>query len=142
MAHDTGFDFWLDVVDLDWTTINVPFPLTPARQALLSAVIIELALLNCTHVLALMTKNVKGSMWVPYEFGRVKDSALVDLKAAGWFDSSWAKGTEPEYFWLAQRLHSEAATDTWLKKQHHVFTHHPPNCSCPSRPWPSRLDSI
>jgi hypothetical protein len=71
-----------------------------------------MALLNCTHVMAVMTKNVPGTMWMPYEYGRVKDSALTSLRVAGWFDRSWQLSNIAEYFHLSQKLYSDTAVRT------------------------------
>ena len=50
-----------------------------------------------------MTDNTKGSQWVPYEYGRVKEAAPVALNAAFWWDTTTLKKLEdlPEYLRLA-----------------------------------------
>jgi len=92
LAWNEGFDYWLDVIDLDpqrnqqviAIEQSLGRSLTLVETAVLIAAIIEMALLNCTHVIAAMTRNTAGSQWVPYEYGRAKDAAPVSLQAACW----------------------------------------------------------
>jgi len=72
LASEHGWDYWLDVHDPGLTVINSRL-LSPQSQALAVALIIEVALLNCTHVLATITDNSPGSAWIPYEYGRVQE---------------------------------------------------------------------
>ena len=66
LAAKARFQFWLD--DLDPHLALVPaLRLNPNLEALLIiACLIEIALLNCSHVLAVITPRTRGSMWVPY----------------------------------------------------------------------------
>src|SRR5262245_33482396 len=65
LAWDERFDYWLDVVDLDPARNKqvkilekrLGRKLTDIEKSILTAAIIEMALLNCTHVLAVMTDN-------------------------------------------------------------------------------------
>src|SRR5882672_2540578 len=75
LAQRHGFYFWLDILD---PTLAVAGAQTDPRTI---AIIIEMALLNCSHVIAVMTPNTKGSTWVPYEYGRVKKLAPVSSQA-------------------------------------------------------------
>ena len=64
-----GYDVWLDVWDPDLNRLNTGSRIAPH---VLTALIIEMALLNSTAVVALITDASYGSNWIPYEFGRVK----------------------------------------------------------------------
>lgn len=83
-ARQLGIEYWLDVEDptLTWLTQHVE--IDPATRSAAIASAIEMALLNCTHVLAIITPGTSGSKWVPYEYGRVKDGAVADRGAACW----------------------------------------------------------
>ena len=79
------FDVWLDVWDPALRQLQ---PITGLNTAILTALIIEMGLINSTAVIALMTGRSYGSRWIPYEFGRVKKggpfareagSCLLDL---------------------------------------------------------------
>jgi len=80
LACQEGFEFWLDVLDPQLATANA----SVAASAAAIASVIEMGLLNSTHVIAVMTPNTHGSQWVPYEYGRVKEPVPVSLKAASW----------------------------------------------------------
>ena len=76
LAKKMGFDYWLDVHDpaLRLATLN-PNP-DPVQQSLIVAILVEMALLNCSHVLAIVTRHTAGSLWVPCEYGRVKSISM------------------------------------------------------------------
>lgn len=125
LAWDEGFDYWLDVIDLDPQRNNQVIalerilgrPLTELERSVLTAAIIEMALLNCTHVIAAMTNNTVGSQWVPYEYGREKDDVPVALQAACWRAPTLPKNYLPEYLHLGAVLDSEREIRAWLKVQ-------------------------
>jgi hypothetical protein len=62
--------------------------LSPQDEAIAIASIIEMGLLNCLHVVATMTPQTRGSLWIPYEYGRVKDVPPVSIQAPSWSHSS------------------------------------------------------
>lgn len=107
LAHQEGFNYWLDVLDPSLTG------LPPESDARIVAAIIEMALLNSTHVIAVMTGNTKGSEWVPYEYGRVKDPVPNSPQAACWISS--ALSNLPEYLYLGAILKTEQEISAWLK---------------------------
>ena len=72
LANNSGFEFWLDVLDPTLAAIPALAHLPPKQVALLTACVIEMGLINSTHVLAVMTQHTKGGEWVPYEYGRVR----------------------------------------------------------------------
>jgi hypothetical protein len=76
-----------------------------------------MGLLNSTHVMAVITPNTKGSQWVPYEYGRVKDPLPVTLQAACWIDNALLPSALPEYLYLGAMTRSEADVKTWLRSE-------------------------
>lgn len=132
LACQEGFEYWLDVLDPNLAAVTGAVSGSQASQRSSQAVaaIIEMALLNSTHVVAVITQNTKGSMWVPYEYGRVKDpKALVALQAACWVDSTAAHSL-PEYLHLGPIHRSESDIRIWLKgERHRSGMHGVPTCS-------------
>jgi hypothetical protein len=114
-ASDWGLDYWLDIHDLGFSTTGAPS--VPASiHAALIAVIIEMALLNCTHVVSMQTKNARGSRWVPYELGRAKERVRIATNAASWFeDPIWL---DPGGDYLALTFCAQRDLDlyAWLHK--------------------------
>ena len=100
---------WLDIIDLKMVTDHVNY-----REPIALANMIEIALLNCTHVIALMTPNSAGSAWIPYEFGRVKDSQLSTSNAAIFLHKLKTEDL-PEYMQiLNHQLRKENDIDYWI----------------------------
>lgn len=116
MARRIGCEYWLDVEDptLTWLTQNTV--LDAATRATAIASTIEMALLNCSHVLAVITRNTQGSMWVPYEYGRVKDRAVVQAEAACWTQVHPADTTMfADYLHLGTVAQTQADVTAWLQ---------------------------
>lgn len=111
LAFAERFNYWLDVIDLD-PARNVQFrhlerqlgrPLDDFEKSIVTAAIIEMALLNCSHVIAVMTNNTAGSQWVPYEYGRVKEPPPFRLKhRAGGTKPVSRRSTFPSICFLAR----------------------------------------
>jgi len=119
LACQVGFDYWIDVLDpflSAFPTVGPSGP-TPQQSAAAIAAIIEMALLNSTHVVAVMTPNTKGSQWVPYEYGRVKEPAPVTLQAACWVSGSLTASTLPEYLYLGIITRTESELQSWLRSE-------------------------
>jgi hypothetical protein len=112
-SQRAGIDYWLDVHDPALGRLNVS-PRS-SRYPWLVASIVEMALLNCSHVIAAHTPNSLGSKWIPYEFGRVKDRALRSKRAAGWFHSSVYPVACGEFVLLADILRSDTKVEAWLR---------------------------
>lgn len=115
------FDVWLDVWDPLLRLVGRS-SLDPTRQSLLTALIIEVGLMNARAVLALMTPNSRGSDWIPYEYGRVKKGGPFAEIAAAALAPALAQGSLPEYMrlgpvvpWDEVRLHP-TALHTWLDR--------------------------
>ena len=122
-----GFDFWLDIFDPALAGYPGVAEATP-QEAQVVALIIEMALLYSTQVIAVYTPQTAGSQWVPYEYGRVKEQALHSPQAASWLHSDVT--LFPEYLYLGERLHSEGAVDAWLKSERRRMGFNvPPTCS-------------
>jgi hypothetical protein len=105
---NTGRDYWLDIHDptLRWANKKV-ICLGSVARAILLAAIIEIALLDSTHVISLHTVNSAGSAWIPYELGRAKARKIVSSQAAGWFDPPKILPSGcPEYVHLAHQTFS------------------------------------
>ena len=102
-----GIQFWLDVLDPNLQS-------TPSNNAIAIANIIEMALLNCTHVVAYWTPNAQGSGWIPYEYGRVKDRNLHIKNAAARL-SNMRKSSVPEYMRIGKLFTSNTAVVNWAK---------------------------
>jgi hypothetical protein len=130
MACREGFDYWLDVLDPNLSSLPAAGSMgaTMSQTAFAVAAIIEMALLNSTHVVAVMTENTKGSMWVPYEYGRVKAPTPITLEAACWIDAGLRSSPIPEYLWLGVVTASETDLRTWLMHQAQTYGATPGSC--------------
>lgn len=115
-ATEVGFEYWLDVHDpkLAWANRAV----LPVRiRALLIAAIIEIALLNSTHVVALHTSKSQHSRWIPYEFGRAKQRLPASWNAASWFEAGIAPDPKGDYLSLAYCAATEQKLESWFANQ-------------------------
>ncbi|HEV8482632.1 MAG TPA: hypothetical protein VGV87_03655, partial [Blastocatellia bacterium] len=66
------------------------------------ASVIEMGLINSTHVLAVITQNTMGSAWVPYEYGRVKTGLGVTTPQAACWIHNVPASPIPEYLYLGE----------------------------------------
>lgn len=92
-AWKAGFNYWLDVFDPNLQSLNKLLAngnssLSKVQECFAIASIIEMGLINCSHVLVVYTRNTKGSNWIPYEYGRVKNSPVITVQAASWVERS------------------------------------------------------
>ena len=117
LASQSHFAWWVDVLDPHLNALPL---IPPPLQPLLTACIIEMALLNCTHVIALMTPNSPGSAWIPYEYGRVKDTAVVSINAAAWLHPGLGRRKLPDYMLLGETTTSETQIRQWLDREYRV----------------------
>ena len=131
LAWQEGFDVWLDVLDPDLAS------LTPGTHdyALAVACVIEMALLNSTHLLAVLTSHTKGSEWVPYEFGRTKADALVAENTASWRAEPAPPQDLAEYLYLCPVHDDKVEVRGWLQQQRALA----PKAPVAVRPRPSWL---
>ena len=109
LAHQRGFHVWLDVLDP-----RLAAPRGPA-SSLLIACVIEMALLNSTHLVAVMSRKTNGSQWVPYEFGRVKARQLVAANASSWLLEDMLQRPLPDYLLLCPVHPTLGHVQLWLK---------------------------
>jgi hypothetical protein len=115
LSTQEGLEFWLDILDpnlqaLQQTTAS----LTVQQRALLTAGIIEMALMNSTHAKAVMTQETRGSLWVPYEYGRVKEAQAVSSRVGSWVHPNLAPKDFPEYMALGVVTYSEREIRQWF----------------------------
>jgi hypothetical protein len=128
-ATEVGFEYWLDVHDpmLALATGN---PLPPLVKSVLIAGVIEMGLLNSSHVVSLQTTCSRHSRWVPYEFGRAKARLLFSGNAASWFEKGIVPDPDGDYLSLAFCATSEPDLEQW-------FTGQPgARRGSPNRLWP------
>jgi hypothetical protein len=115
LAEHHSVACWLDVHDPTLTLVN-RLPAHDPRKSVLIAAIVEIALLRCTHVIALHTSHSLSSRWVPYELGRAKARRIGSLQAAGWFQKGQTVATCGDYVQLAVMTHNENQVADWLRK--------------------------
>jgi hypothetical protein len=85
LATQAGIDYWLDIHDPLLTLASHAISPNDPRYPYIIAAIIEMALLNSSHLIAVHTASSQSSKWVPYELGRVRDRNLLSANAGGWF---------------------------------------------------------
>lgn len=142
LALQAGFDVWIDVLDPSLAKI-VKQP-NSVQKAVATALIVEMALLNCSHLLAVMTKDTAGSWWVPYEYGRVKERKTAVSNAAAWLDRTFqfvipgptGPIANPEYLYLGKLLSQASELNRWLADELKAWRslHHSANCQ--PQVWP------
>lgn len=112
-ADANGFDYWLDVEDPKLSALG--YHPDKKAVAVLTAAIIEMALINCTHVLAVMTPSTAGSLWVPYEYGRITEFPTVHGRAAAWLHSNLPQ--PPEYLLLGVITNTIDEIENWFRSE-------------------------
>ena len=116
MAVQNGFAYWVDVLDPDLQGLantSIPEKLFP----LLTACIIEMALINCTNVIACLTPNSRGTLWIPYEYGRITELPGLNINACVWLDPNLLSVDFPEYMLLGEISTNEMEIESWLKNE-------------------------
>ena len=103
LANQAGHHFWLDILE---PTLRGT-PLNPIQIA----GVIEMALLNSTHLVALITPKSLSSRWIPYEYGRVKEPTPYALNTACWI---YEVASRPEYLELGTLCGREDHITKWL----------------------------
>ncbi len=109
-----GFAYWLDVLDPHLSTLGRLKKNSPKLRSLLTACIIEMALINCTHIISCLTPNSRGSMWIPYEYGRITKIPRIRNRAAAWIHSLLPVADFPEYMYLGEITTNSAEISSWL----------------------------
>jgi hypothetical protein len=107
LANQAGHHFWLDILDptLNGTLLN---PIQTAG-------VIEMTLLNCSHVIALVTPESRRSRWIPYEYGRVKEPTPYALNSACWLHPT-QRSDVAEYLYLGVLTQAEKDVGVWFGK--------------------------
>lgn len=131
LAIDEGIEIWLDVTDPTLTWLNTVGRkcFTRRQEQLLTAVIIEMALLHSSHVIVIMTGNTIGSGWIGYEYGRIKDSSLYSLQASCWIHPSLG-ATPWEYLLLGVSTCDENSIKRWFRDELAAWSRKYGNTSC------------
>ena len=142
-ASELGLDYWLDIHNLGFSSkspASVPAPILAA----VIAVVIEMALLNCTHIVSLQTKNARGSRWVPVQlrtppksvcrsrqtpFQLVPERHLARIPAATTWPSPSPQRDKDLYAWLGS-----VAGTTMPQHPNRIWrgAHSPPKHSLPN----------
>lgn len=137
IAEDAGMEFWLDVTDpkLQQLQERRNRQMTPAEKALATAMVIEMALLNCSHVIAVLTRKTARSRWVPYEYGRVKEDSLHSLQAASWRHPELPEEEMGDYLHLGAVHTSGVQIRGWVEEEVRRW---PGPGSCPEGTWTER----
>jgi hypothetical protein len=91
---------------------------------------IEMALINCTHIVSLQTTKAPNSRCVQYELGRAKERRLLGTNAASWFEKGVTPGANCDYLGLAFCAFTSGELKTWLDTEGKTL---PPR---PKKAWP------
>jgi len=117
-ASSAGFEYWLDVLDPNLAGLKrLVDNLTLEQVAMAVAVIIEMALLNSTHILVVLSQATAKSRWVPYEYGRAKDSTVVSQKASSWLLPGVSSSNVAEYVHLGEKFRDASQVQAWLARE-------------------------
>jgi hypothetical protein len=115
IAADNGFTYWVDVLDPGLAILTKNPKISPNLIPLLTACIIEMALINCTHVIACLTPKTRGSLWLPYEYGRITEIPGLLRKASAWVHPKLVLSKDfPEYMHLGEKAINEQDIIDWL----------------------------
>lgn len=119
LANAHGFAYWIDVFDPALQILSRS-KFSAQLTSLITACIIEMALINCTHVIACLTDQWRGSMWVPYEYGRVRVLRSLSINACVWLHPNLPKTDFPEYALLGEITLTENEIIRWLAAEHRL----------------------
>jgi hypothetical protein len=130
LAVQAKFYYWLDILDPFLKLISSKkvvinsklVQLSPLHEALLMAAVVEMALINCTHVLAAITIRSHPSRWIPYEYGRAKNSSTIVSDAACWVSPKVNKSDIAEYMLLGNVKFTDHEVGLWLKNEYFSFS--------------------
>jgi hypothetical protein len=103
---------WTCTTPIWHSSAGAPIP-SPIKD-ILTAAIIEMGLLNASHLIAGMTPNTAGSKWLPYEFGRAKFRRLHSPFSASWLYPRMTESDFGEYIYLAETTRAEVDIRGWL----------------------------
>lgn len=120
-AHE-GFAYWVDVLDPNLQSLPGMTHLSPRMKSLLTACIIEMALINCTHVIACLTPASRGSLWLPYEYGRITRMPGRRHPAAAWVHFNLSTADFPEYMYLGVITQRRNDIVQWLTAEKRFYS--------------------
>lgn len=80
-----------------------------------------MALLNCTHVIACMTPDTRGGMWVPYEYGRIRKFPGLSINTCTWLHPDIKNDPIPEFMCLGIRAFEETYIQQWLGREYAIW---------------------
>ena len=122
LAHKSNFAWWVDILDPALASLPSMPGIPTAAIPILSACIIEMAILNCTHVLAAMTPNSAGSAWIPYEYGRIKVRKVITFNTAAWIHPDALPLPFPnDYMLLGEITFREPEITDWLDVEYRAW---------------------
>lgn len=138
LANQAGFDYWVDVFDpnlqrLVQATTTPTFALSAHQLAVAVSQVVDMALLNCTHLIAAITLNVQGSWWVPYEFGRAQD-ATMQWPACSWLHPAVPRTSIGDFLALKPIHPTEADIVAWLQAEFQCWVSQHGRPAAPA-PW-------
>jgi hypothetical protein len=139
LANQEGFEYWMDIINPTLGQANSSSQGTTTQKAIVVASIIEVALLNSSHVIATITNRTAASKGVPYEFGRVKDQTVFADVACSWVNPV---DNPPlgEYLFLCPRHRSEGSIRRWLKAERIGWEkRYRTTLRCPASPWSGKV---
>jgi hypothetical protein len=113
IAAAERYGYWLDVEDPILKFAGGPSIQSPARELLIAGAI-EIALINVTHLVAVMTVHTQGSKWVPYEIGRARQRLLYSPRSAVWLEPNTPLNNCGEYVHLGRITNSKRDIEDWL----------------------------
>ena len=116
LASNNKFAFWVDVLDPVLSSLPA-INNNGSSYQLLVACIIEMALINCTHVMACMTIDAGKSRWVPYEYGRVRVLPGASRNTAAWLHPDFPVADFQEYMLLGESMRKEKEIENWLAQE-------------------------
>ena len=129
LTNRAGFEYRLDVEDPLLAAL-AGAGLSPEAEALLTAIVIEIALLNSSHVLAVITKDTRGSMWVPGDQSTARKTLPAGWQAGCWLSRlSRVVPLTPEDLQLGVITKTEGEIDTWLRHEILVWSRQSGHCS-------------
>jgi hypothetical protein len=120
LATTKNFKFWLDILDPGLQSLPNMQMLSEDQKRWLIAGIIEMGIINSTHVISLITSNTIGSMWVPYEYGRITGIPTVSGRACAWKHPG-LQYYFPEYLLLGNVTQNEYDINNWLQAEMNVW---------------------
>jgi hypothetical protein len=120
LSQKKKFAYWVDVLDPNLQSLEV-FNVSERLLPLIMACIIEMALINCTHVIACMTVESRGSLWLPYEYGRVAELPSSTKKATAWLHPNLMQKDFPEYMLLGEAFRLESEIESWLETERKIL---------------------